>query len=53
MRTGLVIGFGVFTESVIGQIIDNILDPGLFIANLLDNNESIDKIPGNGWIELW
>lgn len=48
-KTGLAIA-SVFTGTVIDGTIDNIFDPGAWIAMRIDK---IDLIPNNDWIELW
>lgn len=42
--------FGLYAGNIIKGIIDAYLDPGQWLAEKIDGN---DKIPNNGYIELW
>lgn len=41
---------GVLAGSIVGGIVDAYVDPGSWLAEQVDAN---DKIPSNGYIELW
>lgn len=42
--------FGVFAGNIIKGIIEAYIDPGQWLAERIDGN---DKIPNNGYIEVW
>lgn len=42
--------FGIYTGNIIKGIVEAYLDPGGWLAEKIDNS---DKIPNNGYIELW